>query len=64
MKLLTVGYEGLSAHSMGQTGMDWSEASATPPNRYFQMEHTLTHNALDDAIAQAKLVERMLGGNL
>lgn len=53
------GYSGfdLKSYYMGLTGESWRAAA---PRRRFPIGQDLTHNAREDAIAQAQLMEQML----
>jgi DNA polymerase III epsilon subunit-like protein len=52
------GYSGFDLKSffMGASGKQWSSASVP---QHFHIAQDLSHNALEDAIAQAKLLERV-----
>lgn len=45
---------------MGLTGCAWADTSSSRLPDEFQPAHPQTHNALDDAIAQAEIFEHML----
>lgn len=55
------GYSGFDFKSfyMGVTGETWREASTFSPKQRFNLAQDLTHNAREDAIAQAQLLERL-----
>lgn len=55
------GYSGFDFKSfyMGVTGKTWREASTFSPKQRFNLAQDLTHNAREDAIAQAQLLERL-----
>ena len=48
------------AYYMGLVGCSWSEAASSRLPPQFQPARGLTHNALDDAIAQAEIFEKLL----
>jgi DNA polymerase III epsilon subunit-like protein len=56
------GYSGFDLKSfyMGVTGKNWTEAGTFSPKRRFDVAQDLTHNAREDAIAQAELMTRLL----
>lgn len=50
----------IKSYGMGITGKEWSEAQT---EKHFDPELPYTHNALGDAIRQAKMFRKMLGQN-
>ncbi len=56
------GYSGLDVKSfyMGLTRRGWHAADEFPPEQLFKMYTDLTHNAREDAIAQAQLFAELL----
>ncbi len=50
----------MKAFFMGMNGVFWDETGFEDITKYYQMEQSLNHNALQDAIAQAMLFRRML----
>jgi len=56
------GFSGLDIKSyyMGLKGVRWSETTSSQLPDEFLPDRPQTHNALDDAIAQASIFERLL----
>jgi DNA polymerase III epsilon subunit-like protein len=56
------GFAGLDMKSyyMGLSGKHWSETTSSQLPRKFQPDEPQTHNALDDARAQASIFEKLL----
>jgi ribonuclease T len=56
------GYKALDikAFYMGRNGTHWDDTGFEAITKYYQIEQSLNHNALQDAIAQANLFRRML----
>jgi DNA polymerase III epsilon subunit-like protein len=50
----------MKALYMGMNGAHWDETGFEDITKHYQIEQSLNHNALQDAIAQAKLFRRML----
>ena len=50
----------MKAFYMGMTGVAWAETGFEKVTEYFGIQHPLTHNALQDALDQAKLFKKML----
>lgn len=50
----------IKAYFMGLTGVPWEEAGFSQVTEYFNIQHPLTHNALQDAIDQAEVFRKML----
>jgi ribonuclease T len=55
-----IGALDIKAYYMGFSGVAWAETSSSRLPKEFQPSRALTHNALDDAIAQAEIFRRML----
>ena len=55
------GYTGFDFKSfyMGVTGASWKQASTFSPKQRFNLAQDLTHNAREDAIAQARLLTEL-----
>jgi len=50
----------MKAFYMGMTNTHWDETGFEKITKHYQIEQSLNHNALQDAIAQARLFRRML----
>jgi DNA polymerase III epsilon subunit-like protein len=50
----------IKAFYMGRNDTQWNDTGFEAITKHYQMEQSLNHNALQDAIAQAKLFSRML----
>jgi DNA polymerase III epsilon subunit-like protein len=50
----------MKAFFMGMHGTQWEETGFDDITRHYQIEQTLNHNALEDAVMQANLFYRML----
>ncbi len=50
----------IKAYYMGLSGCSWGETSSSKLPLRFQPSRRQTHNALDDAIAQAQIFQRLL----
>jgi DNA polymerase III epsilon subunit-like protein len=50
----------MKAFYMGMNGIHWEETGFEEITKHFHIEQSLSHNALQDAIAQADLFRRML----
>lgn len=50
----------IKALYMGATGCSWNETRSSMMSRHFGLTYDLTHNALDDAIHQSYLFQRVL----
>ena len=55
-----IGALDIKAYYMGLTGCRWREATSRQLPQQFQPRHQATHNALDDAIAQAQIFRKLL----
>lgn len=52
----------IKAYYMGLAGASWEQTSMRHIGSHYRSHEPLTHNALQDAIAQAELFRRMLDG--
>jgi len=50
----------MKAFYMGLRGVAWSDTSFGKVTKHFEISHPLTHNALQDALDQAKVFKKML----
>ena len=50
----------IKAFYMGRNGIQWNDTGFEAITKHYQIKQSLNHNALQDAIAQAKLFRRML----
>jgi DNA polymerase III epsilon subunit-like protein len=50
----------IKAFYMGKNNTQWSDTGFDAITKHYQIEQSLNHNALQDAIAQARLFRRML----
>ena len=50
----------IKAYFMGAQGVNWGETSFDNVTQHYAINHPLTHNALQDAIDQAKVFRKML----
>jgi DNA polymerase III epsilon subunit-like protein len=50
----------IKAFFMGAHGVAWKDTGFEKATGYYEINHPLTHNALQDALDQAKLFRRML----
>jgi ribonuclease T len=50
----------MKAFFMGRSGVTWSETGFEKATKYYEIDHPLTHNALQDAHDQAELFKKML----
>ena len=50
----------MKAFFMGRRGVAWSETGFENATKYYKISHPLTHNALQDALDQAKVFRKML----
>lgn len=50
----------IKAFYMGRNGILWDDTGFEAITKYYQIEQSLNHHALQDAIAQARLFRRML----
>jgi len=50
----------MKAFYMGMSGVAWVETGFAKVTQYFDIQHPLTHNALQDAHDQAELFRKML----
>ena len=50
----------MKAFFMGMQGVRWGETGFEKVTEYFDIDHPLTHNALQDALDQAELFRKML----
>ena len=57
---LGIGALDIKAFYMGFSGCHWRETTSRQLPRQFQPTHQATHNALDDAIAQAQIFTKLL----
>jgi DNA polymerase III alpha subunit (gram-positive type) len=55
-----IGALDIKAYYMGLSGCQWRETTSSQMPQQFQPSHQATHNALDDAIAQAQIFEKLL----
>lgn len=55
-----IGALDIKAYYMGLSGCMWQETTSRQVPSTFQPSHPQTHNALDDAIAQAEIFEKLL----
>ncbi len=55
-----IGALDIKAFYMGLAGCHWSETTSSQLPQQFQPTHRPTHNALDDAIAQAQIFRQLL----
>lgn len=53
----------IKAYYMGLSGCSWSETTSRQLPEQFQPNHPQTHNALDDAIAQAEIFQKLLAAD-
>lgn len=53
----------IKSYYMGLSGSSWSSSSSRSLPVQFQPEHRQTHNALDDAVAQAEIFEKLLASS-
>lgn len=57
---LGIGALDIKAYYMGLSGRRWRETTSRQLPQQFQPAHQATHNALDDAIAQAQIFTKLL----
>lgn len=57
---LGIGALDIKSYYMGLSGCLWQEATSNHLPRQYQPTHQQTHNALDDAIAQAEIFQKLL----
>jgi DNA polymerase III epsilon subunit-like protein len=50
----------MKAFYMGMQGVRWADTGFEKVTKYFRINHPLTHNALRDALDQARLFRKML----
>ena len=50
----------MKAFFMGTRGLAWGDTGFEKVTKYYKIDHPLTHNALQDALDQAKLFKKML----
>ncbi len=55
-----IGALDIKSYYMGLSGCLWQETTSSQLPRRFQPSHLQTHNALDDAIAQAEIFKKLL----
>ncbi len=55
-----IGALDIKAYYMGLAGCRWRETTSSQLPQQFQPSHQATHNALDDAIAQAQIFRKLL----
>ena len=55
-----IGALDIKSYYMGLSGCFWRETTSSKLPRRFQPSHCQTHNALDDAIAQAEIFKKLL----
>ena len=55
-----IGALDIKSYYMGLSGCFWRETTSSKLPRRFQPSHRQTHNALDDAIAQAEIFKKLL----
>lgn len=55
-----IGALDMKAYYMGLSGRHWRETTSSQLPQQFQPTHHPTHNALDDAIAQAQIFKKLL----
>ena len=58
-----IGALDIKAYYMGLSGCQWRETTSSQLPQQFKPSHQATHNALDDAIAQAQIFKKLLRGS-